>query len=173
MIISYFPHFYPNCAHLYPTSLSQTWNSLSSRSTKYPAVIHSFMLRAHTLEPHNLGPNPHSSTCSPRDPEQEPLWPEFSHRVSIKNKWTDQCLEHSKCYISVYWINKINKNFIYLLPHVPLHLHLLKGWPKRIPQVEGRAGIVNKDKRSAQSLLSFSNNTPPITTVISVWKGQL
>lgn len=121
-------------------------------------------MTAHILESQSLGLNPNSTIFSLCDLEQGPLWPEFSHKVIIKIKWIntyktwEQCKEQSKCYISVYWVNKLIKQiFIYLLPNVPLYLHLwkcvLKGFHKW-------KGGLNRDKdKSSQSLLSFSNNT--------------
>lgn len=53
---------------------------------KAPDLYQFFHVGIHTLETHSLGLSPHSHIFSLCNLQQEPLWPEFSHRVIIKIK---------------------------------------------------------------------------------------
>lgn len=115
-----------------------------SHSTKFPTWYLFLHVGAPTLDSYSLACTPtlppsHCATCSKHLSGQSFL----TGLLETLNEWIcirhlEQCLEHSKCHISVYWMNKLNKHIlIYLLSHVPLHFHLLKGCPNGLPKCRG------------------------------------
>lgn len=150
-------------SHLYPTPLTRNWNSLSSILLhKVPDCCQFFLVRAHgygTTQPRSESP-------LPRNLELEPLWPEFSHRVNIKikngyveNTWNSAWNILNAIQVFTEYINFLFTSYLTWL------FTAFKRRTQMTSQVEGRARIRNKDRRSAQSLLSFAKNTPLITAI--------